>query len=486
MHVIGIDIGTSAVKAVLVDEGQTVVATGEASLEWRSPHPGWSEQDPEDWWMATLRALAGLRSDCGTAWSDVTAIGLSGQMHGAVTLDAAGQVLRPAILWNDGRSAAECHVLESAMPGLGMVAGAPAMPGFTAPKLLWMQRNEPELFRRIAHVLLPKDFIRLKLTGSYATDLSDAAGTLWLDQAARDWSAQLIAASSLAPSQMPPVHEGIAISGRLLPGVAAQLGLPDGVAVAAGAGDAAAGAVGIGAVDDGDAFLSLGTSAQLFVATASYRPCPQKFLHAYCHAVPERWFQMAAMLNGAVCLAWIAQQLGEGDIQLMLDRTEATAPRPSGLVFLPYLSGERTPHNDPQARGAFIGLDQATTPYSMVRAVLEGVAFSCVDARDCLSGAGTELSALSVIGGGSQSTFWMTIIASALNMPLIRHHGGEKGPAFGAARLARLAITQEPVAQVCSKPPIRDMFAPDSELAGLYAERLPRFRDLYARLKGAF
>jgi xylulokinase len=259
--------------------------------------------------------------------------------------------------------------------------------------------------------------------------------------------------------------------------------MPD---VVAGTRAAAAGAVGIGAVDDGDAFLSLGTSAQLFVATASYRPCPQKFLHAYCHAVPDRWFQMAAMLNGAVCLAWIAQQLGEGDIQLLLDRTEATAPRPSGLVFLPYLSGERTPHNDPQARGAFIGLDQATTPYSMVRAVLEGVAFSCVDARDCLSGAGTELSALSVIGGGSQSTFWMTIIASALNMPLIRHHGGEKGPAFGAARLARLAITQEPVAQVCSKPPIRDMLAPDSELAGLYAERLPRFRDLYARLKGAF
>jgi xylulokinase len=486
MHFIGIDIGTSAVKAVLVDDAQAVVAAHEASLDWQSPFPGWSEQNPEAWWTATLLALAGLKSAGGEAWNGVAAIGLSGQMHGAVVLDAYGDALRPAILWNDGRSADECRELEASVHDLGTIAGVPAMPGFTAPKLLWLKKNEPEIFDCIAHILLPKDFVRLKLTGELATDLSDAAGTLWLDQAHRNWSAELITASGLQPAQMPLVLEGTAVSGTVIDRVARQLGLPQGIIVAAGAGDAAAGAVGIGAVDEGDAFLSLGTSAQLFVASRSYRPRPQQFLHAYCHAVPDRWFQMAAMLNGAVCLSWIARQLTEPDIEALLVRTAMEAPHPSGLTFLPYLSGERTPHNDPEARGAFIGLGTDTTPSSMVRAVLEGVAFSCVDAKDCLSAAGTRLESLSVIGGGSQSAFWMTIVASALNMPLTRHHGGEKGPAFGAARLARLALTGEAVKGVCSKPPVRDVIEPDAELVALYASRITYFRDLYMRLKGAF
>jgi xylulokinase len=469
-----------------VDINQSVVAAQEALLEWRAPFPGWSEQDPEAWWLATLEALAGLRAGNAEAWSSITAIGLSGQMHGAVVLDKDNRVLRPAILWNDGRSAAECRGLEADIHDLGMIAGVPAMPGFTAPKLLWIRKHEPELFGRIVHVLLPKDFVRFKLTGGLATDLSDAAGTLWLDQARRTWSEDLIAASGLQPVQMPRLLEGIAVSGTLKDDIARQLGLTGGIVVAAGAGDAAAGAVGIGAIDEGDAFLSLGTSAQLFVATASYRPRPQQFLHAYCHAVPDRWFQMAAMLNGAVCLSWIARLLGEDDLEALLTRTGTQAPRPSDLTFLPYLSGERTPHNDPAARGAFIGLGPDTTPSSMVRAVLEGVAFSCVDARDCLSAAGTTLPSLSVIGGGSQSMFWMTIVASALNMPLTRHQGVEKGPAFGAARLARLAVTREAVSAVCTKPPVRDIIVPDPALADHYASRMPHFRDLYGRLKGAF
>jgi xylulokinase len=486
MHFIGIDIGTSAVKAVIVDDRQTLVAAWEAPLDWQSPHPGWSEQNPEAWWTASQQALLGLKSASGAAWSDVAAIGLSGQMHGAVVLDAYGDVLRPAILWNDGRSAVECRELEASVRNLGTMAGAPAMPGFTAPKLLWMKTHEPAIFERIAHVLLPKDYVRLKLTGELATDLSDAAGTLWLDQARRDWSSELIAASGLKPAQMPLVLEGTAVSGHLMGRVATLLGLPDNIVVAAGGGDAAAGAVGIGAIDEGDAFLSLGTSAQLFVANNSYRPRPEQFLHVYCHAIPGRWFQMAAMLNGAVCLSWMARQFNEPDIEALLERTRQDAPQPSGLMFLPYLSGERTPHNDPEARGAFVGLSQETTPAFMVRAVLEGVAFSCVDARDCLSAAGTSLQALSVIGGGSQSTFWMTIVASALNMPLTRYQGGEKGPAFGAARLARIAVTNESVKDVCSKPPIRDVIAPDPVLAAHYARSMPRFRDLYVRLKGAF
>jgi xylulokinase len=486
MHFIGIDIGTSAVKAVLVDVDQTVVATHEALLTWQAPFPGWSEQDPDAWWAATKQALAGLKAASGSAWTDVLAIGLSGQMHGAVVLDAKENVLRPAILWNDGRSGAECARLEASIRNLGAIAGVPAMPGFTAPKLLWMQKHEPEIFEKIAHILLPKDFIRLKLTGELATDLSDAAGTLWLDQANRNWSGELIKASGLDPSQMPCLLEGTEVSGILQESIANQLGLPKGIVVAAGAGDAAAGAVGIGAVDEGDAFLSLGTSAQLFVATASYRPRPEQFLHAYCHAVPDRWFQMAAMLNGAVCLSWIARQLNEPDIGALLERTSREAPEPSGLIFLPYLSGERTPHNDPSARGAFIGLGMDTTPCSMVRAVLEGVAFSCVDARNCLSATGTELSRLSIIGGGSQSPFWMKIVASALGIPLTRHQGSEKGPAFGAARLARMATTKEATNAVCRKPPIRDIIEPNVELSAQYASRQPHFRDLYQRLKGAF
>jgi xylulokinase len=486
VHFIGIDVGTSAIKAVLVDADQTVVATAAVPLSWQSPHPGWSEQDPEDWWTATRQALAELRTASGSAWSDVAGIGLSGQMHGAVVLDSAGAVLRPAILWNDGRSMAECKELERRVPALGHIAGAPAMPGFTAPKLLWLQQHQPEVFSRIARVLLPKDFIRLKLTGEYATDMSDAAGTLWLDQAKRRWSPEVIAASGLAAHQMPRLLEGTAASGMVWSKVGSELRLPPGVIVAAGAGDAAAGAVGVGAVEDGDAFLSLGTSAQLFVTTAEYRPRPEQCLHAYCHAVPDRWFQMAAMLNGAVCLSWIARQLGETNVEALLERTAREAPSPSGLMFLPYLSGERTPHNDPDARGAFIGLSLGTTPSSMVRAVLEGVAFSCVDAQMCLNQAGTQLSTLSVIGGGSQSAFWMRIVASALNLPLTRHDGGEKGPAFGAARLVRIAVTNEPVGDVCRKPPIHDVVAPDAALAALYADRMAHFRDLYDRLKGAF
>jgi xylulokinase len=484
MHFIGIDIGTSAVKAVLVDADQVVIATYEVPLTWQSPYPGWSEQDPDAWWAATLQALAGLKTESGNAWAGVAAVGLSGQMHGAVVLDDFGHVLRPAILWNDGRSNEECRVLEASIDHLGTIAGVQAMPGFTAPKLLWIKKHEPEVFVKIAHILLPKDFVRLKLTGELTTDLSDAAGTLWLDQANRNWSDELITASGLTRSHMPRLLEGTEISGTVLDSVANQLGLSKGIVVAAGAGDAAAGAVGIGAIDEGDAFLSLGTSAQLFVSNASYRPRPEQFLHAYCHAIPDRWFQMAAMLNGAVCLSWIARQLNEPNIQALLERTKRDAPEPSGLIFLPYLSGERTPHNDPLARGAFIGLGMDTTPATMVRAVLEGVAFSCVDARNCLSAAGTELSTLSIIGGGSKSDFWMKIVASALDLPLVRREGSEKGPAFGAARLARAAMTGEVVTDICTKSPISDVIIPDAKLAEFYANRQPHFKEIYRRLKG--
>jgi xylulokinase len=486
MHLIGIDVGTSAIKVVLVDDQQMILADSSRQLELRAPHPQWSEQDPEDWWVAVCEALASLRQSAGRRWQDVRGIGLSGQMHGAVLLNRDGKVLRPAILWNDGRSDHECRELAMAMPEIGNIAGVPAMPGLTAPKLLWLRKHEPELHKQIAHVLLPKDYIRFRLTGERLTDVSDAAGTLWLDQARREWSSELLAASGMSGLQMPRLLESPAAGGPLLAVVAGELGLPADVVVAAGAGDAAAGAIGIGAINEGDAFLSLGTSAQMFIATGSFRPKPEKYVHAFCHAVPDRWFQMAAMLNGAACLAWIARQLNSADIGSLLHRAEAETTGPSELVFLPYLTGERTPHNDPFARGAFIGLGADTTPSAIVRAVLEGVAFSCVDARDCLAAAGSKLAGLGVIGGGAQSAFWCGIVASALDLPLTRYESGEIGPAFGAARLARLALTGEPPDAVCIKPAIRDIIAPNPALVDVYAHRQPHFRDLYNRLKGAF
>jgi xylulokinase len=486
MHLIGIDAGTSAIKAVLVDDQQIVHAESSRQLGLHAPHPRWFEQNPDDWWVAVCEALELLRQSAGSRWQDVRGIGLSGQMHGAVLLNQDGKVLRPAILWNDGRSDHECRELAMAMPDIGTIAGVPAMPGLTAPKLLWLRRHEPELHKQIAHVLLPKDYIRFRLTGERLTDVSDAAGTLWLDQARRAWSSELLAASGMSELQMPRLLESPAAGGEVLAVVAGELGLPAGVLVAAGAGDAAAGAIGIGAINEGDAFLSLGTSAQMLVATMSFRPMPEKYIHAFCHAVPDRWFQMAAMLNGAACLAWIARQLNSSDIGSLLRRAEAETTGPSELLFLPYLTGERTPHNDPSARGAFIGLGAETTPSAIVRAVLEGVAFSCVDARDCLTAAGSGLAGLAVIGGGAQSSFWCGILASALNLPLTRYEGGENGPAFGAARLARLALTGEPPAAVCIKPAVRDIIAPDPDLADAYMHRQPHFRDLYSRLKGAF
>lgn len=486
MTFLGLDIGTSAVKAVLVDEAHALLAEAELALPIARPQPLWSEQDPADWWSATRAVLGSLRAQRPDALREVRALGLSGQMHGAVLLDSADRVLRPAILWNDGRAQAECRLLEERVPGLGRIAGVPAMPGLTAPKLLWLQAHEPEVAAKIARVLLPKDFIRLQLTGEHVTDLSDAAGTLWLDQARRDWSPELLAASGLAAAQMPGLVEGSAVSGRVRPSLARQLGLRAGVVVAGGAGDAAAGGVGIGAVEDGDAFVSLGTSGQYFVTGDSYRPYPEAFLHAFCHALPERWLQMAAMLNGASCLAWAARLLGEADPAALLARVEAGYRGPSRLLFLPYLSGERTPHNDPNARGVLFGLDADSSATEVTQAVLEGVAFSFAEAQDCLASAGTRVAAVAAIGGGARSPLWMRILAAVLDRPITLYAGGAKGPAFGAARLARLALTGAEPREVCTKPPVASVIRPEPDLVEAYRERDRRFRRLYGALRLEF
>jgi xylulokinase len=484
-HYLGIDVGTSAVKAIIVDEQQFSVTQAEIPLEVSRPQDLWSEQNPESWWQAVRAAIDQLRTQAPTAFANIQGIGLSGQMHGAVLLDEHDQPLRPAILWNDGRSFQEAEELEKRHPELSRAMGVLPMPGFTAPKLLWLAQHEPETFRALRKVILPKDYIRLKLTGSYATDMSDAAGTWWLDEAARDWSDEALAATGLDRTYMPELIEGSAPSGTLRPDLAREWGMRSDVIVAGGAGDAAAGAIGLGAIENGSAFISLGTSGQLFVTTDHFSPAPETLIHSFCHALPGRWFQMGAMLNGASCLGWAAGLL-KGDINELLRQTETVYRKPSPLLFLPYLAGERTPHNDPYARGVFFGLSHETQRTDLVQAVLEGVAFSFADAKACLEQAGTPLSYAGLIGGGSRSPFWARILANVLNIPLVRYQGSEKGPAFGAARLARLAVTGEPPEAVCLAPALLETVEPESCLVDLYAPRTEDFRRLYLALKPEF
>lgn len=486
MHYLGIDLGTSALKAVLVDEAQAILAEATIPLATSTPHPGWFEQSPEDWWRALENAIVRLREISPAALRGVRAVGLSGQMHGAVLIDAAGTPIRPAILWNDGRATAECAELHRAVPRIGEIAGIIAMPGFTAPKLLWLKHHDPKSFAAIAHVVSPKDFLRLKLTGAVATDMSDAAGTLWLDEAAREWSDPIVAASGLERFQLPRLMEGSEPGATVLPSIVASFGMEGPVLVAGGAGDAAAAGIGIGAVEPGDAYISLGTSAQLFVTDGSYRPAPATLIHAFAHALPGRWFRMAAMLNGASCLDFTARLIGESDIGRLLDRTEARYRGPSRALFLPYLVGERTPHNDPFARGVFAGLEHGTEASDLVQATLEGVAFSLLDARLLLDQAGVRLAEIAAVGGGARSKFWMQLVSHVLGLPVVRYQGSGTGPAFGATRLARMALTSETAREVCGKPAVLDILEPDHALHDAYAKRFEDYRRLYRCLKNEF
>jgi len=476
---LGIDIGTSAVKAVLVADGD-VVAQSSAPLAISRPHALWSEQDPESWWLATEVAVAALDPDLRAV---VQGIGLAGQMHGATLLDRADWPLRPAILWNDGRAAAECAELETAEPRSRTITGNIAMAGFTAPKLLWLRRHEPEVFASTATVLLPKDYVRLRMTGYKASDMSDASGTLWLDVQQRRWSPEMLAATGLGENQMPRLYEGPGITGSLRPEIAQQWGMGQ-VPVAAGAGDNAAAAIGLGVANAGDAFLSLGTSGVLFVATDRFRPNAEQAVHAFAHALPGRWHQMSVMLSAASCLDWAAALLSLGGVEALLALAEAG--QSDGVIFLPYLSGERTPHGNPHAKGVLFGLTASTGPAAIARAVLEGVAMGLRDGLDALASAGSEVGTIWMAGGGSRSSVWNRIIASALERPLALNAEGQVGPAFGAARLARLAVTGEPVEAVCIPPTRTGLVEPDPALSAQFAARLPIFRQLYRDLRPFF
>jgi xylulokinase len=479
---LGIDLGTSSVKCVIVDDAEAIIAQASAPLAVSRPQPLFTEQDAGDWWAATVASI--LRLPAG-ARASVRGIGLSGQMHGATLLDHADVPLRPAILWNDGRSAAECLELEQREPQARGITGNIMMPGFTAPKLAWVAHHEPEIFARTATVLLPKDYLRLKLTGERVSEMSDASGTGWLDVAQRDWSDAMLAATRLSRANMPRLVEGNAVSGRVTLQVAEELGLKR-VPVAGGAGDNAASAVGMGIIAPGQAFLSLGTSGVLFAVTDRFRPNPERAAHAFCHALPGRWHQMAVLLSAASALDWIAQLLGARDLVQLVAAAQARGLRRESPYFLPYLSGERTPHNNPHARGVFFGLTHEATPPDLVAAVLEGVALAFADGQEVLLESGGQIDEISMTGGGARLAYWGQLLAAALNRPLTYRAGSEIGAALGAARLGRMAVSGEAPASVCRMPPIVRVIAPEPDLAELLAQRRGQFKQLYRDLRNLF
>jgi xylulokinase len=488
--VLGIDVSTTATKAILVDGAGSVRGVGTAEYPYDIPRPGWSEQSPALWWDGAQTAIRAALAMAGTDGAAVGAVGLTGQMHGSVMVDAADEPVRPAILWNDQRTAAECDAIREAVGAERLVAitGNDALTGFTAPKLLWVRGNEPEAWARVSAVMLPKDYVRLRLTGERAVDKADGAGTLLFDLAARDWSAAVLAALELDPRLFPPTFEGPAVTGTISVGAAGATGLRAGTPVVAGGGDQSANAVGVGVVDPGSAALSLGTSGVVFAATD--RPLFEKAgrVHAFCHALPERWHLMSVMLSAAGSLRWfrdaLAPGIGFGDLAA---EAAGVAPGSDGLLFLPYLTGERSPHPDPHARGAFVGLTVGHERRHMTRAVLEGVAFGLRDGLDLMRAAGMPAPTMvRASGGGTASPVWRQILSDVLDVALVGT-GTTEGAAYGAALLAGPAaglfssVTEAVVSLVVTTP----MAEPGPD-AARYAGLHEVYRDLYPALEPIF
>lgn len=483
--VVGIDVGTTGVKAVALSAGGALLGKAEVAHPLSTPKPGWAEQDPEDWWNGTERALAELTQPDGPLGAaEIAGIGLSGQMHGLVSLDTSDRVLRPAILWNDQRTGAQCEEIERRVgfERLIELTGNRALTGFTAPKLLWLREHEPEVFGRIAHVLLPKDYVRLRLTGERAIDVSDASGTLLFDVGARRWSDEVLDALELPAEWLPPALESPELSGRTLEGGPVPAGIP----VAAGAGDQAGGAVGVGVIAPGPLSVQVGTSGVVFAALPGYAAEPEGRVHAFCHAVPGGWHAMGVMLSAAGSLRWLHDVLAPG---LPYDDlvTEATGwePGAEGLTFLPYLAGERTPHADPDARGAFAGLSLRHDRGALTRAVLEGVAFGLRDSLELLRGLGVEPESGRVLGGGARSATWVRILAAVLGLPLQRP-AVEEGAAFGAALLGGVAGGVWPDVEAAVAACVRfggDVVEPEPAWRETYDAGYARFRALYPALR---
>jgi xylulokinase len=487
-YYIGIDTSTTATKALVMDADGAVVAVGRSEYGFETPRPLWSEQPPQRWWQATVDAIAAGLHDAGIRADEVAAIGLTGQMHGLVLVDAAGEVLRPAILWNDQRTQAECDEIRDRVGRAQLIAttGNDALTGFTAPKLLWVLRHEPEVAERIAHVLLPKDYVRYRLTGGYALDKADGSGTALFDLARRDWSPAVLDALGFDPAWLPPTFEGPEVTGTVSAEAAAATGLREGTPVVAGGGDQAANGVGVGAVTSGVVAISLGTSGVVFAAADRPVIEPDGRLHGFCHAVPDTWHAMGVMLSAAGSLRWFRDTLAPERSYAELDGLAATAPAGAdGLVFLPYLTGERTPHPDPLARGAFVGLTVRHQVGHLARAVMEGVAFGLRDAVELLR-AIMDLGEIRVAGGGAQSAAWVAILADVLDRP-VRVAGTVEAAAHGAAMLAAVSDgTFDSVPEACAATVDVGSATEPSADAARYDETYAIYRGLYPELRGSF
>ncbi len=489
-YYIGVDASTTATKALLMDAGGQVLAVASSEYGYDTPRPLWAEQQPDLWWQATAASIRRVLAAAGVDPAGVAGVGLTGQMHGLVLLDAAGGVLRPAILWNDQRTAAECDQIRALLGRERFIdiTGNDALAGFTAPKILWVKNHEPELFARVRHILLPKDYVRFKLTGGYALDKADGAGTVLFDLRRRDWSPEVVAALGIDPAWLPPTFEGTAVTGQVTPEAAAATGLRPGTPVVAGGGDQAAAAVGTGAVVEGVVSLSLGTSGVVFAAVDRPIVEPEGRLHAFCHAVPGKWHLMGVMLSAAGSLRWYRDTLAPGvDFDALLAPAADVAPGSEGLLFLPYLTGERTPYPDPLARGAFVGLTVRHTRAHLTRAVLEGVALGLRDSFELMKAAGLAgISQVRVTGGGARSALWRQILADVLDAELVTVGGGE-GAAYGAALLAATGLGAFPDVQAACAATVRLTSSTRPGPAGAaYREIYPLYRGLYPALRPTF
>ena len=489
-YVVGIDASTTATKAVLVDEAGTVVGIGSSAYGYDIPQPGWTEQSAELWWDGAVVAIREVLASTGVAGEEVAAVGLTGQMHGLVLLDDADRVLRPAILWNDQRTARACDEIREAVGPERLIAitGNTALTGFTAPKLVWVRDHEPEVWSRVAHVLLPKDYVRLRLTGEHALDKADGAGTLLFDLEDRAWSPEVLDALRIDGRWLPPTFEGPEVTGEVTAEAAEATGLRAGTPVVAGGGDQSANAVGVGAVEPGVVALSLGTSGVVFATTERALRDPAGQVHAFCHAVPDRWHLMTVMLSAAGSLRWFRDTLAPGEDfgALVGSATEATAAF-DGLFFLPYLTGERSPHPDPQARGAFVGLSITHDRAHLTRAVLEGVAFGLRDGLDQMTATGMPAPAqIRASGGGTASPLWRQILADVLDAELATVSTTE-GAAFGAALLGAVGAGWHPTVEAAAATFVRVSPAASPGLdSARYAEAHATYRELYPALAPTF
>ncbi len=488
--VLGIDTSTTATKAILIGEDGRVVGVGSSAYDYQTPQPLWTEQDPRIWWDAAIAAVAQVMAEADIAGSDIEAVGLTGQMHGSVLLDANRDVVRPAILWNDQRTEAECDEIRRRVGARRLIeiTGNDALTGFTAPKLLWVARHEPENWSRVRHILLPKDYVRYRLTGDLAVDKAGGSGTILFDLAARTWSSEVLDKLDIEPTLLPEAFEGPAITGRVGAAAAEQTGLHPGTPVVAGGGDQSANAVGVGAVIPGLVALSLGTSGVVFATTEGPAIEAQGRVHAFCHAVPNRWHMMGVMLSAAGSLRWwrdtVAPDQDYDDLVAAAGEVEAGS---EGLFFLPYLTGERTPYPDPSARGAFVGLTVRHDLRHLTRAVLEGVAFGLRDGLDLMVGAGMAPPAeIRASGGGTRSPLWRQILADVLRARIVTP-ATEEGAAYGAALLAAVGAGWWPtVEEACAAVVSTRPAAEPSELVEVYEHRHTRYAELYPALTATF